>query len=55
MPDVGTDLLLIGIPICLLWSTRIKPRQKIILGVFLSFMAITASIRVFGLKYRGHI
>ena len=54
--DVGTDLLIVGIPIRLLWSLRIQPRQKFILGVFLSlnlFMAITACIRVSGLRFRG--
>ena len=54
--DIGTDLLIIAIPLRLLWSVRIKPRQKFVLGVFLSlnlFMAITASIRVSGLNSRG--
>ena len=53
--DIGTDLLIIAIPLRLLWSVRIKPRQKIVLGIFLSlnlFMAITASIRVSGLSFR---
>ncbi|KAI9703713.1 MAG: hypothetical protein M1836_007483 [Candelina mexicana] len=56
--DVGTDLLLVSIPIRLLWSVKIKPRQKLILGVFLClnlFMAITASVRVSGLKFHGAI
>ena len=54
--DIGTDLLIIAIPLHILWSVRIKPRQKIVLGVFLSlnlFMAIIASIRVSGLNFRG--
>ncbi|KAL9024900.1 MAG: hypothetical protein Q9196_006172 [Gyalolechia fulgens] len=54
--DVGTDLLIIGIPLRLLWSVKIKPGQKFILGLFLSlniFMAIVAAIRVSGLKSRG--
>ena len=54
--DIGTDLLIMAIPLYLLWSVRIKPRQKFVLGVFLSlnlFMAITASIRVSGLSFRG--
>ena len=54
--DIGTDLLIIAIPLRLLWSVRIKPRQKLVIGVFLSlnlFMAITASIRVSGLETRG--
>ena len=54
--DIGTDLLLVAIPIRLLWSVRIKAHQKFILGIFLSlnlFMAITASIRVSGLSFRG--
>ena len=56
--DVGTDLLIIGIPLRLLWSVKIKPRQKLVLGIFLSlnlFMAIVASIRVSRLKIRGII
>ena len=56
--DIGTDLLIIAIPLHLLWSVRIKPRQKLVLGIFLSlnlFMAITASIRVSGLKFRGTV
>lgn len=54
--DVGTDLLLVGIPIRLLCFVRIKPRQKLIVGVFLSlnlFMVITAVIRVSGVSFRG--
>ena len=56
--DVGTDLLIIGIPLRLIWSVKIKPRQKLVLGIFLSlnlFMAIVASIRVSRLKIRGII
>lgn len=54
--DVGTDIMIILIPIRLLWAVRIKPRQKFFLGIFLSlnlFMAITASVRVSGLKFHG--
>jgi len=54
--DVGTDLLLVSIPIRLLWSVKIKSSQKFILGLFLSlnlFMAITACVRVSGLSFRG--
>ena len=54
--DVGTDIMIITLPICLLWNVRIKPRQKIFLGVFLSlngFMAIVACVRVSGLKFQG--
>ncbi|KAI9796329.1 MAG: hypothetical protein M1835_004320 [Candelina submexicana] len=54
--DVGTDLLLVGIPIRLVWSVKIKPRQKLILGIFLClnlFMVITASVRVSGIKSHG--
>lgn len=54
--DIGTDLLIIAIPLRLLWSVRIKPRQKVFLGIFFSlnlFMAIIAAIRVSGLKFRG--
>jgi hypothetical protein len=54
--DVGTDIMIILIPIRLLWAVRIKPRQKFFLGIFLSlnmFMAITASVRVSGLKFYG--
>ena len=54
--DVGTDLLIVSLPIRLLWSVKIKMRQKVIIGVFLSlnlFMAFTASVRVSGLKFRG--
>ena len=45
-----------AIPLRLLWSVKIEPRHKFILGIFLSlnlFMAVTASIRVSGLKFRG--
>lgn len=48
--------MIILIPIRLLWAVRIKPRQKFFLGIFLSlnlFMAITASVRVSGLKSHG--
>jgi hypothetical protein len=54
--DIGTDLLLVSIPIRLLWSVKIKSSQKLILGLFLSlnlFMAITACVRVSGLSFRG--
>ena len=54
--DIGTDLLIIAIPLRILWSVRIKPRQKFVLGVFLSlnlFMAIVASVSVSGLRFRG--
>lgn len=53
--DIGTDLLIMAIPLYLLWFVKIKPRQKFVLGVLLSlnlFMAITASIRVSGLGFR---
>lgn len=49
-------MLIIGIPLSLLWSVKIKSGQKFILGLFLSlniFMAIVAAIRVSGLKSRG--
>jgi len=48
--------MIIFIPIRLLWAVRIKPRQKFFLGIFLSlnlFMAITAAVRVSGLKFHG--
>lgn len=48
--------MIILIPIRLLWAVRIKPRQKFFLGIFLSlnlFMAVTASVRVSGLKFHG--
>lgn len=54
--DIVTDLLLVGVPIQLLWSVRIKPRQKFIVGVFLCLnlcMVIVAAIRVSGLDFRG--
>ena len=54
--DVGTDLLIVSLPIHLLRSVKIRVRQKIVIGVFLSlnlFMAFTASVRVSGLKFRG--
>lgn len=54
--DIWIDLMIIALPIRLLWSVRIKLRQKIILGIFLSlnvFMAITACVRVAGLSFRG--
>lgn len=54
--DVGTDIMIIVIPIRLLWAVRIKPRQKFFLGIFLSlnmFMAVTAAVRVSGLKFHG--
>ena len=53
--DIGTDLMIIALPIQLLRSVRIKLRQKFILGIFLSlnmFMAITACVRVSGIKFR---
>ena len=48
--------MLVAIPIRLLWSVRIRPYQKGIIGVFLSlnlFMVITASIRISGFNFRG--
>ena len=48
--------MIIALPICLLWKVRIALRQKLFLGIFLSlnlFMAITASVRVSGLKFQG--
>ncbi len=48
--------MIILIPIRLLWAVRIKPRQKFFLGIFLSlnmFMAVTAAVRVSGLKFHG--
>ncbi|KAL8970734.1 MAG: hypothetical protein Q9183_001383, partial [Haloplaca sp. 2 TL-2023] len=56
--DIGTDLLIIIIPIRLLWSVKIKLGQKIVLGLFLSlnlFMMVVASIRISGLDFRGKI
>ncbi len=50
--------MIIGIPIRLLWSVRIKPSQKFVLALFLClnlFMAITASVLVSGLDFRGKI
>lgn len=54
--DITTDLMIIGIPVCLLWPVRIKARQKLVIGIFLSlnlFMAVTAAVRVSGLNYQG--
>ena len=54
--DIGTDLMIISLPIRLLWAVRIQPRQKIILGIFLSlnlFMAMMACARVSGINFRG--
>ncbi|MCJ1471802.1 hypothetical protein MMC13_000443 [Lambiella insularis] len=51
--DIGTDMLTISLSFCLLWKVRIKPRQKLFLGIFLSlniFMAIVACVRVSGLE-----
>lgn len=56
--DIITDILLVGVPIRLLWFVKIKPRQKLIVGTFLSlniFMVVTAAIRVSGLTSRGNI
>lgn len=50
--DIGTDILIITLPFCLLWKVRIRQRQKVVLGLFLClniFMAITACVRVSGL------
>lgn len=54
--DIITDLMIVAIPICLLWSVRIKSRQKLIIGIFLSlnlFMTFTAAVRVSGLNDQG--
>ena len=48
--------MIVAIPICLLWSVRIKSRQKLIIGIFLSlklFMTFTAAVRVSGLNDQG--
>ncbi|KAI9823815.1 MAG: hypothetical protein M1826_007636 [Phylliscum demangeonii] len=47
--DFVTDLMIIALPIHLLWKVRMKPRQKLGLGVFLClsvFMMITAVVRI---------
>ena len=54
--DIGTDLLIIAIPLYLLWSVKIRALQKFVVGVFFSlnlFMAITALICVSGFRFRG--
>ena len=54
--DIGTDIMIITLPIRLLWSVQIRLRQKLVLGIFLSlnvFMAITACVRVSGIDFRG--
>lgn len=56
--DIGIDMMIVSIPVCLLWNARMKRRQKIHIGVFLSlnlFMAITAGVRVSGLDHNGVI
>lgn len=48
--------MIIGIPLYLLWSVRIQPRQKFILGIFLSlnlFMTFAAAVRASGIRYHG--
>lgn len=48
--------MIVVIPIYLVWSVRIKPYQKFIIGIFLSlnlFMTFTALVRRAGLKYHG--
>ena len=54
--DIGTDLMIIALPIQLLRSVRIKLRQKIVLGILFSsnlLMAITACVRISGVDFRG--
>ena len=54
--DIVTDIMIVTIPLKLVWSVRIKPRQKIILGLFFSlnlFMAVTAGVRVSGLHSKN--
>lgn len=54
--DIVTDLMIICIPICLLWSVQIRTSQKLVIGLFLSlnlFMTFTAAVRVSGLNFRG--
>ncbi|MCJ1422479.1 hypothetical protein MMC29_000359 [Sticta canariensis] len=52
--DIIIDLTIVVIPICLLWSVRIKSRQKFIIGIFLSlnlFMTFTAAVISFRLRW----
>ncbi|KAL9124081.1 MAG: hypothetical protein Q9217_006554 [Psora testacea] len=54
--DIVTDMMIVAIPLKLLWYVKIKPRQKLILGIFFSlnlFMAVTAGVRVSGLHIGG--
>ncbi|MCJ1466437.1 hypothetical protein MMC07_005056 [Pseudocyphellaria aurata] len=54
--DIATDLMIIGIPICLLWSVQIRARQKLVIGIFLSLnllMTFTSAARVAGIDYHG--
>ncbi|KAI9720462.1 MAG: hypothetical protein M1812_002968 [Candelaria pacifica] len=56
--DVSTDLLIVAISLHILWTVRISPSQKFVLGIFLSLnliMAITASVRISSLRYLGTI
>ena len=56
--DIGTDVLLVGIPIRLLWLVNIKLRQKFIVGLFLCLnllMVVVAAIRVSNLIFRGNL
>ena len=48
--------MIVIVPICALWSVRIKIHQKLIIGIFLClnlFMTIVAVVRRFGLNYHG--
>lgn len=56
--DIGIDMMIVSLPVCLLWNARMKRGQKIQIGIFLSlnlFMAMTAGVRVSGLNHDGHI
>ena len=48
--------MILGIPLYLLWSVRIKAHEKLIIGIFLSlnlFMTVAAAVRVSGVKFHG--
>lgn len=51
--DILTDVLIIAIPVRLLWAVRIKPRQKLRLGLSLClsiFIIITAVVKISRLR-----
>lgn len=56
--NIGTDIMIVAIPIWVLWKVQMKRRQKLGLGLLLCssvLLVIVAGLTLYGLNYHGTI